>query len=139
MNKAEVVSYIESQKSLHLYKELQNAFIDVLSKLPKEQFERMRKYLIIMAFHEGTIGQVMHFEARNDNFAVMQLYIPKDIPNDVLRWVIAHELGHVMQGRNWQMHDGDKLEADATAFAKKIGYLKTKSINDWLTYKNSEK
>lgn len=92
-----------------------------------------------MAFHEGTIGQVMHFEARNDNFAVMQLYIPKDIPNDVLRWVIAHELGHVMQGRNWQMHDGDKLEADATAFAKKIGYLKTKSINDWLTYKNSEK
>lgn len=139
MNKAEVVSYIESQKSLHLYKELQNAFIDVLSKLPKEQFERMRKYLIIMAFHEGTIGQVMHFEARNDNFAVMQLYIPKDIPNDVLRWVIAHELGHVMQGRNWQMHDGDKLEADATAFAKKIGYLKTKSINDWLTYRNSEK
>jgi len=139
VNKAEVVSYIESQKSLHLYKELQNAFIDVLSKLPKEQFERMRKYLIIMAFHEGTIGQVMHFEARNDNFAVMQLYIPKDIPNDVLRWVIAHELGHVMQGRNWQMHDGDKLEDDATAFAKKIGYLKTKSINDWLTYRNSEK
>ena len=38
------------------------------------------------------------------------------------------------------MHDGDKLEADATVLTKEpLGYLKTKSINDWLTYKNSEK
>jgi len=130
--KSEIIKYIESQKSLHLYKNLQNAFIDVLSHLTQEQFEKIRNYLIIMAFHQGTVGQVMHFDARKSKFAVMQLYIPNNMPKDVMGWVVAHELGHVMQERNWKESDGINLEDDATKFAEKIGYPKTKKISDWL-------
>lgn len=85
-----------------------------------------------MAFHQGAVGQVMHFNARSSKFAVMQLYIPKNIPNYVLKWVIAHELGHVMQGRNWQEPDGVKLEDDATEFATSIGFVKTREVKEWL-------
>ena len=54
------------------------------------------------------------------------------MPDGVLRWVIAHELGHVMQGRNWQKSDGSRLEVDASEFAEKIGYPKTDKISKWL-------
>lgn len=138
MNNTKIIDYVESQKSLHLYRELQDAFIDVLSKLPKDQFEQICNYLIIMAFHEGTVGQVIHFDSRNNKFAVMQLYIPTNMPIDVMRWVVAHELEHVMQERNWEVSDGMKLEDDATDFAKKIGYPKTEAISDWLTSENPE-
>lgn len=133
----EIIDYIESQKSLHLYKELQNALIEVLSRLPQQQFEKIRTSLIIMAFHQGKVGQVMHFDSRKSKFAVMQLYIPKNMPHNVMKWVVAHELGHVMQDRNWQESDGIKLEDDATAFAEKIGYPKTAAISEWLSAENS--
>lgn len=139
MKNTEIVDYVKSQESLHLYKELQDALIDVLSKVTEEQFEQIRNYLIIMAFHQGTVGQVMHFDSRKSKFAVMQLYIPKNMPSGVMRWVVAHELGHVMQKRNWKNSDGMSLEDDATDFAKKIGYPKTKTISDWLAAENSEK
>lgn len=132
MSKREIVNFIESQKSLHLYKNIQEACIEVLSNLPGEQFERIKDNLIIMAFHDGMSGQVMHFPARRKGFAVMQLYIQKSMPSDVLKWVIAHELGHVMQKRNWKESDGMKLEDDATKFAQEIGYPKTEIINRWL-------
>ncbi len=137
MNKLEIISFVESQKSLHLYKEVQAAFIDVLSSLPDEKFEIIKNNLIIMAFHEGKVGQVMHFDARKNKFAVMQLYIPKNMPDNVLRWVVAHELGHVMQQRNWIESDGMNLEDDATKFAEKIGYPETKMISNWLAAENS--
>lgn len=85
-----------------------------------------------MAFHNGINGQVMHFEPRLENFSVMQLYIPNNMPNDVLKWVIAHELGHVMQKRNWTNKESIDLEDDATDFAAKIGYKKTEKIRKWL-------
>lgn len=92
-----------------------------------------------MAFHQGMVGQVMHFDSRDSKFAVMQLYIPKNMPSDVMRWVVAHELGHVMQKRNWIDSYGMNLEDDATDFAKKIGYLKTETISDWLAAEKPEK
>lgn len=137
MKKLEIISFVESQKSLHLYKEVQKAFIDVLGNLPDEKFEIIKNNLIIMAFHEGTVGQVMHFDARKNKFAVMQLYIPKNMPDDVLRWVVAHELGHVMQQRNWIESDGMNLEDNATKFAEEIGYPKTETISKWLAAENS--
>ena len=137
MKKSELVKFVESQKSLHLYKNIQDAFIEVLSCLSDAEFEKVKNGLIIMAFHDGVSGQVMHFPARKNNFAVMQLYIPKKMPNDVLRWVVAHELGHVMQGRNWIESDGIKLESNASEFAKRLGYPKTDKITKWLHPENS--
>jgi hypothetical protein len=136
MKKSEVVKYVESQKSLHLYKNIQDAFIEVLGCLTDAEFEKVKKYLIIMAFHDGIYGQVMHFPARKNDFAVMQLYIPKNIPSDVLRWVVAHELGYVMQNRNWIESDGIELEIDATEFAKRLGYPETSKITKWLSTEN---
>jgi Zn-dependent peptidase ImmA (M78 family) len=132
MQEPELKEYIESQKSLHLYKNIQDACIDVFSKLDPKDLDDIKNNLIIMAFHDSVYGQVMHFPPRQAKFAVMQLYIPKDMPDDVLRWVIAHELGHVMQGRNWQKSDGSRLEVDASEFAEKIGYPKTDKISKWL-------
>lgn len=132
MNKSEAIKFVDSQTSLHLYKHIQDAFVEVLCKLTNEEFEIATSELIIMAFHEGVKGQVMHFPARKKKFAVMQLYVPKQMPDDVLRHVIAHELGHVMQGRNYLEPDGNKLEDNANEFAKKLGYCRSKEIDDWL-------
>lgn len=137
MGKTEVIKFVESQKSLHLYKNIQDALIDVLGRLPNVQFKTVKEYLIVMAFHDGINGQVMHFDARKNKFAVMQLYVPQNIPRDVLRWVIAHELGHVMQGRNWKESDGMNLENDATEYAAKLGYPKTEKVANWLKADNS--
>ncbi|MDZ7786448.1 MAG: hypothetical protein U5L95_05000 [Candidatus Saccharibacteria bacterium] len=137
MSKPKAVKFVESQKSLRLYESIREAFVDVLSKLTDRQLETATSNLIIMAFHDGMNGQVMHFEPKEDNFAVMQLYIPKNMPSDVLRWVVAHELGHVLQGRNWEESDGMSLEDDATEFAKKIGYPKTEAVSEWLAAKPS--
>jgi len=132
MNKDDVTKYVNSQQSLHLYENIKEAFIDVLSKLSIEQFNNVKNNLIVMAFHEGVSGQVMHFNARKNKFVVMQLFIPNNMPSDVLKWIVAHELGHVMQGRNSKESDGMRLEDDATDFAEKIGYKKTTKISKWL-------
>ena len=132
MDKTEIIQYVESQKSLHLYKHIREACVDVFSKLTRAEFQKVSENLIIMAFHDGIHGQVMHFPSRPHDFAVMQLYIPNDMPEDALRWVIAHELGHVMQGRNWRESDGSSLEADASGFAEKIGFPKTAKISQYL-------
>ncbi|CAN5653170.1 hypothetical protein BH23PAT2_BH23PAT2_07940 [soil metagenome] len=109
MDKSEVIQFIGSQKSLHLYKNIQEAFADVLSNLSNKQFIDVRDNLIVMAFHDGINGQgVMHFDTRDNKFVVMQLYIPKNMSDYVLRWVIAHELGHVFQGINSEESDGMK-------------------------------
>jgi Zn-dependent peptidase ImmA (M78 family) len=137
MNKTKIAEFVDSQKSLHLYQNIKDALADVLSNLSDEQFENVRNNLIVMAFHNGMNGQVMHFDARDNKFAVMQLYVPKNMPQAVLKWVIAHELGHVMQNRNWEDSDGMNLEDDATLFAKKIGYPKTHIITKWLSADSS--
>ena len=54
------------------------------------------------------------------------------MPISVLRYVIAHELGHVAQGRNWKKSDGKNLEIYADKTAEKWGFMKTKPIAKWI-------
>lgn len=132
MNKSEVVKFVKSQNSLHLYKEIQKAFVNVLCRLTEDEYNKATTNLIIMAYQEGICGQVMHFTPVAKKFAVMQLTIPNKIPNNCLRWIIAHELGHVMQDRNWKKTDGNKLENNANEWAKKWGFPLSPSVSKWL-------
>lgn len=131
-HKENVRLYIESQRSLHLYKEAREAFSDVFDALPEEDFEVVTKNLILMIVHEGAIAQVMHFEPISEKFKVLQMATPHNIPPEALRWVIAHELGHVMQGRNWQEGDGVSLERDASSWAAKWGFPKTEETEAYI-------
>ena len=126
-----IVKFVQSQKSLHLYKKAQQAFVDVLSNLSDDEYNIVTDNLIIMAIHDGVTGQVMHFPPSSSKFTVMQLTIKKDMPISVLRRVVAHELGHVMQGRNWQESDGFSLEEDADKWAEKWGFPFTPEVEKW--------
>jgi len=130
--KEKVELYVANQQSLHLYKDTRNAFVDVLSVLPDDDFDTITKNLILMVLHEGAVAQVMHFEPTSDQFQVLQLTIPHDISPAAMRWVIAHELGHVMQGRNWKEGDGENLETDASDWASRWGFEKTKDVDEYL-------
>jgi len=55
------------------------------------------------------------------------------MPDTVLKWVIAHELGHVVQKRNWEESDGDNLEIDADKKAEEWGYVKTSEIKEYFS------
>ena len=114
--------YIKSQKSLHLYKKTQQAFKDVFLKMTEKEFEFLTSNLIIVSLHEEAAAQVMHFEPTKKKFQVLQLTIKKSYTKDDLRFIIAHELGHVLQDRNWQVADGEKLEEDADKKAKSWGF-----------------
>ncbi len=59
--KKEVRDFVKSQQSLQFYKRTQQAFEDVLSKMSKKDFEFLTKNLIVLALHEGVLGQMMHF------------------------------------------------------------------------------
>jgi hypothetical protein len=126
-----IVKFVQSQKSLHLYKKAQQAFVDVLSNLSDDEYNIVTDNLIIMAIHDGVTGQVMHFPPNASKFTVMQLTIKKDMPISVLRRVVAHELGHVMQGRNWQESDGFSLEENADKWAEKWGFPFTPEVEKW--------
>jgi len=62
----------------------------------------------------------------------MQLTIPQKIPTRVLRYVIAREFGHIMQGRNWKPSDKNKLEINADKIANEWGFPETDSIKKWI-------
>jgi len=130
--KEEVNRFIKSQQSLQFYKKTQKAFEKVLLSLPEKDYRAITKNLVIVALHEGVIGQLMHFSDLKGKIKVMQLTIPQNIPISVLNFVIAHELGHAMQKRNWTKKDGRKLEIDADEYAKKLGFTRTKLINDYI-------
>ena len=104
----------------------------MLSALPEEDFEKVTQKLILTVLHEGAVAQVMHFEPIPERFRVLRLTIPHDASPETLRWVIAHELGHVLQGRNWQEDDGETLEDDATAQAARWSFEKTAEIEAYL-------
>lgn len=128
----EVNDFVKSQKSIQFYKKVQKALKDVLLVMPDEDYRKVTKNLILMVLHEGALGQVMHFSPIKSKFKILQLTFPKKIPIDVLRFVIAHELDHVKQGRNWREEDGMKLEEDADQTAEKWGFPKTKKIANWM-------
>ena len=105
--------------------------------MTEEDFDSLTKNLVIVALHEGVLGQMMHFPNPKGKFKIMQLTIQNGIPIDVLRFVIAHELGHATQGRNWIKSDGSKLKADADERAAKWGFKRKKKIDSFI--KNSWK
>jgi len=129
--KKRINQVIKYQKSLQFYKKIQVALKEVLSKMPDKDYKTATSNLIIVALHEGALGQVMHFENKN-KFQVMQLIFPKNIPMPVLKFVLAHELGHVLQGRNWKKSDNNNLELDAENYAESIGFKRTKEIKIWM-------
>lgn len=131
VTKKEAEKFLSGQKSLQYYVRIKNAFSDVLIVMSKKDFEKVTKSLVLMVLHEGAIAQVMHFRY-NGKITIMQLTIPNKAPISVLRYVIAHEFGHVLQERNWNESDGMKLEDDAEYFAKKIGFSRTKFIDKWI-------
>ena len=130
--KEKIQSYVNSQQSLHLYSNVKEAFVDVFGTLSENEFDEITHNLILMVLHEGAVAQVMHFEPMSEKFKILQLTIPHDISSEALRWVIAHELGHVMQGRNWQENDGLSLEDDATEWSKQRGFQETDEIKKYL-------
>jgi hypothetical protein len=130
--KKEVNKFIKSQQSLQFYKKTQRAFVDVFLALPDKDYRIATKNLIIVALHEGVLGQMMHFSNFNGKFKVMQLTIPQNIPISVLRFVIAHEVGHAIQGRNWKKKDAKKLEINADKYAEKWGFIRTKLVDKYI-------
>lgn len=130
--KEKATEYVQSQQSLHLYKNVQDAFVAVLSSIPEDDFRYIVQNLELMVLHEHAIAQVMHFKPKERNFAILQLTFDDAMSDDVLRWVIAHELGHVMQKRNWVESDGENLEIDADSKAEEWGYVKTDAITEYL-------
>jgi len=129
---SKVKKFVKSQQSLHLYKKVQKAFVDVLKSLPEDEFNIITDNLILMVLHEGALGQVMHFPKTVKKFRIMQLIIPKSIPIKIMRYIIAHELGHVIQDRNWKKSDGAKLENNADSWAKKWGFPLESSFREWM-------
>ncbi len=130
--KEKATTYVQSQKSLHLYPRVQDAFEEVLCSLSEAELDWVCGNLELMVLHEQAVAQVMHFDPKKAAFAVMQFTFYDDMPGEVLRWVIAHELGHAMQKRNWREGDGTGLEEDADICAEQWGYLKTKEIEEYL-------
>ncbi|MCK5630723.1 MAG: hypothetical protein KAI26_08940 [Nanoarchaeota archaeon] len=131
-SKKEINEFIKSQKSIQFYKKVQKALKDVLSEMSDEDYREVTKNLILMVLHEGALGQVMHFPPMKSKFKILQLTFPKKIPIDVLRYVVAHELGHVNQGRNWEENDGISLETDADKTAERWGFTRNKNIAKWM-------
>lgn len=133
--KSEVDRFIKSQRTFTAqgpeYKKAKKALRDVLLALPEKDFAVATKNLILSVLHEKPYGQLMHLKPIKGKFKIMQLTVPKGIPVAILRWVIAHELGHAMQGRNWKEGDGEKLEIDADKWAEKWGFPWPKEKEDW--------
>lgn len=130
--KKEIKKFIKSQKSLHLYPKVQKAFTDVFYNMPNKDYKKVTKNLYLMVLHEGAFGQVMHFPKSKGKFKILQLSIAWNAPLSVLRYIIAHELGHAMQKRNWIKRDKNKLEINADEYVKKWGFIKTKIISEWM-------
>jgi len=128
----EARSFVETQKSLQFYPQVQESFVRVLSTMPEKDFRFVTRNLILVVLHEGAVAQVMHFPPSSEKFRVLQMTIPTNVPDNVLDWVVAHELGHVAQDRNWEEGDGDNLEHDASQRAAVWGFEKTNDIESWL-------
>ncbi len=129
---SEIDSFIKSQRSLQSYDRTREALKSVLVALPDSVYRHITRNLVIVALHEGVLGQAMHFPDLKGDFKVMQLTLPKDFPTSVLCFVIAHELGHVMQGRNWEEGDGKEFETEADTYALSWGFPRTSAIAEYL-------
>jgi len=123
--------FLKKKKSLHLYPKTKRSFRNVFKKIPKSEFESLIDGLELLVIHEGAIAQVMHYSNTSVK-KVLQMPVPHDIPSEVLEYVIAHELGHVAQNRNWRESDGSSLEVDADRRAEVWGFKRTKFVDNWI-------
>ena len=133
---SDVDKFIESQRTFTAqgpeYKKTKEALKEVLLALPDEDFKIATNNLILAVLHEKPYGQLFHLDPIKGKFKIMQLTIHKNMPISLLKWVIAHELGHAMQGRNWKEEDSDNLEVDADEWAEKWGFLPLpKEAEEW--------
>ena len=135
MRVKEVDKFVRSQRTFTAtgleYKKTKEALRDVLLAMSKQEYNEVTKNLILTVLHEGPFGQLMHMEPVRGKYKIMQLTVPKNIPSSVLRYVIAHELGHAIQGRNWKEDDSNQLEQDADTWAEKWGFPKTKIFTSY--------
>ncbi|PID99417.1 hypothetical protein CSA80_01500 [Candidatus Saccharibacteria bacterium] len=135
MKSNKIQSFIESQKSLQYYERLREAIADVLSSVSDNEFERITRNVLIVALHDGASAQVMHVPPQKEQLAVVQITLHSDATDSHLRYVVAHEFGHVLQGRNWEESDGDSLEEDAHAWAVSHGFEDTRKTHKAKTHK----
>ena len=127
--KREISRFVNAQQTLQFYPKVRKALTDVLCGMPDEDYKQATKNLYLMVLHEGALGQVMHFPSPGGRFKIVQLSFAKKAPLPVMRYVIAHELGHAMQRRNWRRSDRSRrLEIDADRWASKWGFPPTKSV-----------
>lgn len=136
VTKKEVDKFIKSQRTFTAngpeYKKTKEVLKDVLLSMTKQEFKKATKNLVLTVLHEGPFGQLMHMKPVRGEYKIMQLTVPKDMPITVLRYIIAHELGHAIQGRNWRKGDENRLEKDADRWAEKWGFPKTKTIESYM-------
>jgi hypothetical protein len=128
--RAEVVKFLKGQRSIHLYKNLQIALADVLSAMPDKNYRYLTENLIIIALHKTALGQAMFFPNPKGEIKLIEFHYRKELPLEVLRYVAAHELGHLMYGQLMPKkgHTWDNLEGWADEWAKEWGFSKTKKI-----------
>jgi len=135
VTKKEVDKFIKSQRTFVAtgseYKKTKGVLRDVLLAMTKQEYEKVTKNLIITVLHQVAFGQLMHMKPIRGKYKIMQLTVPKDIPITTLRYIIAHELGHSIHGRNWRKCDGNRLEESADRWAKKWGFPKTKTFEEY--------
>lgn len=127
VSKKQVDKFVKSQESIQFYKKIQKALTEVLLAMPNEDFLKVTKNLKILSLQEGIIGQAMVFPSSKGKFKVISIvYVPK-MPMDVLKFIIAHELGHINKGRHNTKKGEDiyVLEKHANKMAKKWGFPPT--------------
>lgn len=124
--------FIDSQQSLQFYEKTKSALYDVLINIPDEDYEVVIKNLIFLVLHEWVLGQMMHFPEITQGCKVIQLTIPQDIPIEVLKFVIAHELWHVMQWKNRNEDISEGFEKFADDYAEKWWFIKTENIYKYI-------
>jgi len=134
VSKKEVSKFVKSQESIQFYKKIQKALTEVLLGMSNEDFKKVTKNLKILSLQEGIIGQAMVFPKSKEKFKVVSIvYVPK-MPMNVLKFIIAHELGHIHKGRHNTKKGEDiySLEKHANKMAKEWGFQPTEKIWKWI-------
>lgn len=131
--RAEVNKFVKSQRSIHLYKNLQIALADVLYALPDKTYRKLTKRLIVVALHPQPIGQAMFFPNPKGEIKLIEINYEKNIPLTYMRYVVAHELGHLMYGQLFPKkgHSWKLLEKKADSWAEKWGFPETEKMAKW--------
>ena len=128
--RAEVVKFLRKHATIRLYKNLKIALTDVLLALPDHVYKYLTKNLLIVALHEIPMGQAFYFPKPKGEYKLMEFHYRHEMPSNILRYLVAHELGHLMygqiipkKGQTWK-----SMDDMADNYAKAWGFPKTKEI-----------